>query len=134
MNRLKLENEFLLSFTTRIRTALINNQIYSKEDLINFAKNYDLKKLQSNCPNQLSDKSIKQLERFLPQNIPTVHFFYSQFPTRIQNYLKKNNIQSENDLLIFIKNQQIQYLPSKIGKSTFQYLTDFLTLKVKKNI
>lgn len=123
------DNVFLQSLSTRQRTVLLKHHIYSKEDLINFAIKQDLKKLRSNCPNQLSENSLKQLEEFLPKNIPTVHTFYAQFPTRIQNYLKKNNIQSNNELKLFIESQHNQHVSSKNGNSTLHYLSEYLTKK-----
>lgn len=123
------ENIFLQSLSTRQRTVLLKHHIYSKEDLINFAIKYDLKKLRSNCPNHLSENTLKQLEEFLPKNIPTVHTFYAQFPTRIQNYLKKNNIQSNNELKLFLESQYTQDFSSKTGNSTLLFLSEFLSLK-----
>jgi len=123
------ENIFLQSLSTRQRTVLLKHHIYSKEDLINFAIKYDLKKLRSNCPNHLSENTLKQLEEFLPKNIPTVHTFYAQFPTRIQNYLKKNNIQSNNELKLFLESQHTQDFSSKTGNSTLLFLSEFLSLK-----
>lgn len=69
------DNVFLQSLSTRQRTVLLKHHIYSKEDLINFAIKQDLKKLRSNCPNQLSENSLKQLEEFLPKkSLPYILF------------------------------------------------------------
>ena len=117
---------FLQSFTSRVRNVLLEHNINTEEDLINFAKKYDLKKLHSDHPNKLSLESIKQLEQFIPKDITTLHWFYAQFPTRIENFLKKNDIRSIPELNDFLHNNDLNKFPSTIGKLTYLYLKNFM--------
>jgi hypothetical protein len=123
---MNIESTFLNSFPSRLRNVLIKHEIFSQIDLINFAKKNDLKLLQTNSPNKISLKSLGQLKKFIPKEIATVSGFYSCFPVRIQNILKKNNIHTKQELSDFVT-----LLPNKIkgvsmGKKTVKYIEEFL--------
>lgn len=122
---------FLKSFSTRVQNVLIKHQIYTQNDLINFAKKNDLKQLNINCPNKISVKSIQLLEQHLPKGNTTLHQFYAQFPTRISNFLKRNNIKSKSELTIFLTNIDNQTINYCLGKITREYLVSYLNNDIK---
>ena len=123
---MKFESPFLYSLPSRLRNVLIKHEIFSETDLINFAKHNDLKLLHSNNPNKVSIKSLQQLEQFIPNDSTTLHFFYSQFPTRIQNFLKKNNIQSIPEIREILLAKELSIIQFTIGRATYAYLKKFV--------
>ncbi len=118
---------FIKSFSTRVQNVLIKHNIYTQNDLLKFAKKNDLIQLNINCPNKISIKTIQQLEQYLPNDTTTLHLFYAQFPTRITNFLKRNNIKTKDELIKLLLNIDNQLIKIKIGKITRGYLVDFLS-------
>ena len=125
-----IDLDFLDGLPKHLKNILINNQLYSKKDLIDYASLNELRNLKKERSNEsISEKTINDIRKIIPNIYSPVDKFYLNFKPRTINTLRRLDIDSEKELLYHLANDKVLKNSFGIGKQTIKELRDF----IKKN-
>lgn len=124
-----IDNEFLENIPKKIKRILIYNNIFTKEDLINFASQYQLRKLKNiGLESRISDNLIRQIKNIIPNITCPIDEFYSNFTPRTVNNLKRFDVSSKKDLIKLLSNKRFTFFKYSygVGKKTIEEINNYL--------
>ena len=120
--------DFLDSLPKYLKGILINNKLYSKQDLIDYASLNELRKLKKYkyTSSTISDKTINDIRKIIPNIYCSVDKFYLNFKPRTINTLRRLDIDSEQELIEHLANEKELKKSFGIGEQTIKELRSFL--------
>ena len=120
--------DFLDSLPKYLKSVLINNKLYSKQDLIDYASLNELRKLEKYkyTSSTISDKTINDIRKIIPNIYCPVDKFYLNFKPRTINTLRRLGIDSEQELIEHLANEKELKKSFGIGKQTIIELRNFI--------
>lgn len=123
-----IDLDFLESLPKHIKSVLINNKLYSKQDLIDYASLNELRKLEKYkyTSSTISDKTINDIRKIIPNIYCPVDKFYLNFKPRTINTLRRLDIVSEEELIEHLANEKELKKSFGIGKQTIIELRNFI--------
>lgn len=125
-----IDLDFLDGLPKNLKSILINNQLYSKKDLIDYASLNELRNLKKVRTNEsISEKTINDIRKIIPNIYSPVDKFYLNFKPRTINTLRRLFIDSEKELLYHLVNDKVLKNSYGIGKQTIKELRNFIKNK-----
>jgi hypothetical protein len=123
-----IDLDFLDGLPKYLKRVLINNELYSKQDLIDYATLNELRRLKkyNHTFLNISDKTINDIRKIIPNIYSPVDKFYLNFKPRTINTLRRLGIDSEQELLYHLVNDKVLKNSFGIGKQTIKELKDFM--------
>jgi hypothetical protein len=122
-----IDLNFLDGLPKHLKSILINNQLYSKKDLIDYASLNELRNLNKVRTNEsISEKTINDIRKIIPNIYSPVDKFYLNFKPRTINTLRRLGIDNEEELLYHLVNDKVLKNSFGVGKQTIKELMDFI--------